>query len=173
MAQTYSEIFAAKVKTVTSPDGRITVALAGGTITDVDIIGGAYSRYRESDLEVQITSLIKLIIVARKRSRREALLESLGHDLIPRRLSSKDREYRGLLKDVVGEAHSSRVSIYAQPGEFWEVEIREDSLEESTGAEFIRECLSVAERAMGDLKRKVRWVNDEVYGHIGDLRINK
>ena len=174
MAQSYSEIFAAKEENVTSPDGQITVNLAGGKVADVNFAVGAYSRYRESDLEWQITALVKLTIVARKRSRREAMKESMGHELIPRQLSSKDRQYRKHLKEEIeGEAHSNRISVYAIPGEFWDVKIRENSLAESTGDEFISECLSVVDQAMNDLQRKVRQENNRVYGHVSDLRAIK
>lgn len=173
VTQSLSEILDTKTTTVTSPDGNIAVSLVAGAITDVDFKAGTYSRYRETDLEFQLVSLIKLIIVARKRSRREALVESLGHGLISQQPSGRDHACRELLKDIEGEAHSGRVSMYAQPGEFWDVEIREGSLRESRGDEFIEECLTVADRAIRDLQRKVRHVNNKVYGHIGELRIRR
>lgn len=167
--RTFTEVFAAIEKKVASPDGNIVVTLTGGTVTDAEFRPGTFPSYDKSSLEEQIVALIKLVIVARKRSRREAIIETLGHVPIRWEPTAKDLEYRERLKEIEGEAHSSRISIYALPGEFWDVEIRPDSLAESSSSDFLQECLSVASEALSDMQRKVRVVNEEIFGHIGDI----
>ena len=163
---TYSEILEAKAATVTSPDGNITVELVGGRISHVDLASGAYSRYSEPDLEEQIVALIKLIIVARRRARREALAETPVIEVVDREPSARDREYRKQLKEIVGEAHSEHLSVYACPGEFWDVEIRQGALSRIRGAEFISECLSTASTAMSNMQRQMRYASNKIYGQI-------
>ena len=169
---TFAEALAAKVESVCSPDRNITVTLKGGVVTNMDFATGAYSRYSESVLEEQIISLIKLVIVARNRSRKEAIYEELGHDvsrLDARILSKKEVEFKKRVENIEVEAHSRRISIIAQPLGFWDVQIKPNSLKESTGAGFIDEILSVVSEVISNMNLTVARENNTVFGHVSEI----
>lgn len=170
--KSFGEVFAETQCKVASPDGNIRIVMTGGFVTDVEMAVGAYSRYDEPELEIQIVGLIKLATVARERARRKSMAEVLGADF--RRagikiVSQKHQEYAEKLSEIMGEAHSDRVSAYTTPAGFWDVEICSGSLKESSGTVFLDEALGAISGAISDLEQKIIRTNNEVFGHISDL----
>jgi multidrug efflux pump subunit AcrA (membrane-fusion protein) len=150
-----------------SPDGNIFARLTAGDRFAVWFAEGSYHRYTESGLEQQLGSLARAVLVKRRRAKLDALSAALGHRVrhgSSRPDGPRERRFREEQASVVGVGSNAYVEIYASPGTFWTIQIKQGALARLDESQFLMELHGAVSLATADLRRQLLQLREEVYG---------
>lgn len=163
-------VFADTVKesatTVYSPDKNIRCVLKGMNSATAKFRPGSFKSYSEIELEHQMLALIKQMVLAREKTRIEALKKATRREhlepFVPP--DAKMRKYYEKHKELTGFGGNDCIKVYSSPGMSWKVKIRPGIIESISEDEFLNKATEAVKVSISDLRSKSIALRAEIVG---------